>query len=133
MQLNVLTRSDVREIPRISLRNLADHSQLRARQNAIWKTNAHHKELGGFALSADASRSPHTIALRINAPPLEIEPGPLGKDRTPPILRKLANLVPGIPGILGKFQTLGSLGLGLFDNGCGGSAHAWHPCCRLRW
>ncbi len=117
MQLNILPRSDIGEVPRVLLRELTNHPQLRAGQNAIRQPNAHHEEFSGLAFATDSTGRTHAIALGVNAPPLEVGPSPLRKHRLAAFPRELADLVPGVPGVLCKLQPLGLLGLRLFDSG----------------
>ncbi len=124
VQLNVLPCRDVCKIPRVLLRKVPDHPQLRTRQNAIRQPDAHHEELSGLTLAGRSTRYPRAISLRVDAPPLEIKPGPLRKDRAAALLCELANLIPRLPGVLGELQPLGFLCFGLFHDWCSGGAHA---------
>ena len=124
MQLDVLTRGDIGKVPRILPGELPDNPQLRGGQNAIRQADAHHEIFGSLAFATHAPCSAHAIALRIDAPPLEIRTGPLRQHTISALPGELANLVPGLPRILGGLQPFGLLGLRLFHYGCDGSAHA---------
>ena len=101
-----------------------------AGEDAVGQADAHHEVLGGFAFAVDATGDAEAVALGVDAPPLEVESGPLGEHGLAAHACELAYLVPGLPGILGELEAFDLLGLRLFDRCCW-SVHAGHPClCR---
>jgi hypothetical protein len=115
VELNVLPRGDVSQVSCVLLRQFCDDAELIAGQHAVGHANPHHEVLARFALARGASGHAKTVALRVNAPPLEVKAGPLRQHRVAALLRELAHFVPRVPGILGEFQPFRLLGLGLFD------------------
>ena len=125
MQLDVLAGGDIGEVPGVLLRDVADGAELVRGEQAVGKADAHHEELGGLALAADATGGADAIALGVDAPPLEVEAGPLGEDGGAALSGEVADLVPGFPGVFLELETLGSLGLGFLER-LGG----WERCGR---
>ena len=121
VKLNVLAGGDVGVVAGKLLGDAADDAKLVAGEQAIGDGDAHHKKLGGFAFAALAAGEAEAVALRIDAPPAEVE-SPLLGNRVAAIDRKLADLVKGFPWIFGELEAFGLLGLGLFDGGRVGAA-----------
>ncbi len=119
MELNVLPRRDVAEIARILLGQVADDAQLVRGEQAVGQANAHHEVLGCFAYAVLAAGDAEAVALGVDAPPLEVEFGPLGQDGGAAFAGELADFLPGVPWVLGQLQPLGLLGLGFLGGGCG--------------
>ncbi len=121
VQLNVLSGSDVGKVARVLFCQFADDAQLVRREQAVGQPDAHHKVLGGLAHAVLAASDARTVALGIDAPPLEVELCPLRQYGSATLAGKLAYLVPCLPGILGELQSLGLLGFALLDSrGSGG-------------
>ncbi len=110
VQLDVLAGGDVGEVARVLLRDVRDDAQLVRGEHAVGQADAHHEELGGFAFAADAAGDAEPVALGVDAPPFEVEAGPLGRDGIAALRRVLAHLVPGFPRVLGELQALGASG-----------------------
>ena len=85
-----------------------------ARDDAVGNADAHHEVIGGQAFAALAAGGANAIALGVNAPPFEVDGGPLGNDAGAAFAGKGAHLVKGLPWVLLALQALGALGLGLF-------------------
>ena len=51
-----------------------------AGEHAVGQADAHHEVLGGFAFAAGAAGDAEAVALGVDAPPFEVEAGPLGSD-----------------------------------------------------
>jgi hypothetical protein len=100
---------------------IADDAELVRGEQAVGQADAHHEVLGGLAFAALAAGDASAVALGVDAPPLEVELGPLGQHGVAAFARELAHLVPRLPGVLGELQALGLLGLGFL----------WR--CRGRW
>ena len=81
-----------------------------AGEEAVGQADAHHEELGGFAFAGGASGDAEAVALGVDAPPLEVEAGPLGEDGVAALAGELADLIPGVPGVFGELEALGLLG-----------------------
>ena len=97
MQLDILPRRDVRKVARVLLRNLADRPQLVRGQQPVRQPDPHHEKFGGLAFAADPARGANAVALGVDAPPLEVQPRPLGRDRVPTLGGGVADLVPWPP------------------------------------
>ncbi len=127
VELDVLAGGDVGEVAGVLLGDLADDAELVRGEEAVGQADAHHEELGGLALAADAAGGADAVALGVDAPPFEVEAGPLGEDGAAAVAGELADLVPGVPGVLGELEALGFLGLGFLHWGRGGGCeHVWH-------
>src|SRR5258708_4188111 len=98
----------------MGLGQLPDDAQLMRSQDAVRDADAHHEEFSGLAFAALASGRAHSVALGINAPPLEVRGGPLRRNAGAALARKGANLVECLPRILFALQAFGSLRFGLF-------------------
>ena len=131
VELDVLTGGDVGEIAGVLLGDVGDDAELVRGEEAVGEADAHHEELGGLAFAAGAAGDADAVALGVDAPPLEVEAGPLGEDGVAALAGELADLVPGVPGVLRELEALGALGLG-FLGGCGGGDDFGHgsgvPC-----
>ncbi len=80
VELDVLAGGDVGEVAGVLLGELADDAELVRGEQAVGQADAHHEVLGGLALAALAAGDADAVALGVDAPPLEVEPGPLGED-----------------------------------------------------
>ena len=120
VELNILADGEIGERVAVTLRNLRDGAQLIGAQQAVGQGNAHHEILSCFAFSARATDGAGAVTLRVNAPPLEIEIGPFGKDSGAALAREFLDFVEVLPGILRAFQALDLLSLRFF----------WLPGCR---
>ncbi len=118
VELDVLAGGDVGEVVGVLLGELADDAGLVRGEQAVGQADAHHEVLGGLAFAVRAAGDALAVALGVDAPPLEVEPGPFRQDGVAAALSELADLVPCLPGVLGELESLGALGLGLF--GCCG-------------
>ncbi len=120
VQLDVLPGGDVGQIARVLLCQFADDAQLVRGEQAIGQADAHHEVLGRLAHAVLAAGDARAVALGVDAPPLEVELGPLRQHRGAALARKLAHFVPCLPWVLGELQAFGLLGLGLLGSrGCG--------------
>ena len=77
MQLDVLPGGDVGQVARVLFCQLADDAQLVRGQQAVGQADAHHEVLGRLAYAILASGDARAVALGVDAPPLEVELGPL--------------------------------------------------------
>ncbi len=80
MELNILADGEIGERVAVTLRNLCDGAKLIGAKQAVGQGNAHHEILSCFAFAARATDRAGAVTLGVNAPPLEIEIGPFGKD-----------------------------------------------------
>src|ERR1035438_10166293 len=110
MELDGLANCNVGQTARMLPRDSTNGAQLAGGEDAIGDGNTHHEVVGDQAFTALAADGTHAVALRVNAPPLEVEGGPFGNHTRPAGAREGANLVKGRPGILLLLQPLGSLG-----------------------
>ena len=78
VELDVLAGGDVGEVAGVALAKVRDDAELMAGEEAVGEGDAHHEELRGFAFAADAASGSDSVALGVDAPPLEVEAGPLG-------------------------------------------------------
>ena len=115
MELDVLAGGDVGEVAGVLAGDAADDPELVGGEDAVGKADAHHEELSGLALAADATGRADAVALGVNAPPLKVESCPLRQDGASALAGEGAYLVPGVPGVLGELQPLGALGFGFLD------------------
>ena len=123
VELDVLAGGDVGEVAGVLLSELADDAGLFARENTVGQANTHHEELGGFALAVGAAGNAKTVALGVDAPPLEVQACPLGQDGVAALTGELTHFIPCVPGVFDELEALGLLGFGLFGKGCGLSGH----------
>ncbi len=100
MKLNILANGDIRHAARVTLRQIRDHAQLIRANQAVRKANAHHEIFRRFAFTALPANGAHAVALRVNAPPFEIEVGPFGQHGTTSLARKFANFLERFPRVL---------------------------------
>ena len=119
VELDVLAGGDVGEVAGVLLGELADDAGLMRGEQAVGHADAHHEVLGGFAFAVGAAGDAEAVALGVDAPPLEVEIGPLGRHGVAAVAGVLADLVPGLPGVLGELEALGALGLGFFGAAAG--------------
>ncbi len=115
VQLDVLAGGDVGQVARILFGDVGDDAELGAGEQAVGQADAHHEELGRPALAVGSAGDSDAVTLRVDAPPLEVEAGPLGEDGVAALKGELAHLVPSVPGVLGELEALGALGLGFLD------------------
>ena len=118
MELNILAHGDIGEIARVLSRQSADDAKLRGGDNAVGNADAHHEEFGSQAFAAFAAGGSHAIALRIDAPPLEISGSPVGQHAFATLTGEGAHLIESRPRVLFALQALGLLGLRLFFLNC---------------
>jgi hypothetical protein len=118
VELDVLAGGDVGQVAGVFAGELAYDAGLMGGEQAVGHADAHHEVLGGLAFAADAAGDTQAVALGVDAPPLEVEIGPLRGNGVASDLGVGANLVPGFPGIFGELEALTALGFGLFR--CGG-------------
>ena len=123
VELDVLAGGDVGEVAGVLFGELADDAGLLTGENAVGEADAHHEELGCFAFAVGSTGDAETVALGVDAPPLEVEAGPLGQHGVAAVAGELTDLVPGLPGVLGELEALGALGLGFFDYRCWCGGH----------
>ena len=67
----------------------------------VGNADAHHEVVRDQALATFAAGGAHSVALGVDAPPLEVMAGPLGDHAGAAFARKSAHLVECFPGILG--------------------------------
>ncbi len=91
---------DVGEIAGVLARDAADDAQLMRSEDAVGNADAHHEVFGGQALAALAAGGAHAVALGVDAPPLEVDGGPLGHHAGAAIAGKCAHFIEGFPRIL---------------------------------
>jgi len=103
-------------IKRYTARHATDDAELLAGKQAIGQADAHHEELSGLAFAVGAAGDAFTVALGVDAPPAEVCV-PVGRHGVAAEASELTDLVPRVPGVLGGFEALALLGLGLFDSG----------------
>src|ERR1700722_973290 len=115
MQLKVLPDRNVCNASCVPLGDVRNRAHLPAAQEAIRDTNPHHEVGRALALSARAADDSRAISLGVHAPRPEIRAKPLRWDRSIALLRKLADVVEMLPGILRVLQTLDTLRFRLFD------------------
>ncbi len=123
VELDVLAGGDVGEVACVLFGEVGDDAGLVGGEQAVGHADAHHEVGAGFAFSAGATGDTEAVALGVDAPPLEVEAGPLGSDGVASAFGVLADFVPCFPGVFGELEALGLLGLGFFDcggGGCGG-------------
>ena len=118
VDLNVLAHGNIGEIARVFARQSTDGTKLRRGDDAIGNANAHHEIFGGQAFAAFAASSAHSVALRIDAPPLEISGAPFGQHAFAALPGKGAHFVESGPRVLFSLQALSLLGLRLFLLNC---------------
>jgi hypothetical protein len=124
VELDVLAGGDVGEVARVPLGDVGDDAELVAGEQAVGQADAHHEELGGFTFTVGSAGDAEAVALGVDAPPLEVEAGPLGEDGVAALAGEFTHLVPCFPGVLGELEALGLLGFGLFrGGGCGLGGH----------
>ncbi len=114
VELDVLADGDVGEVAGVLARDAADDAELMCGEDAVGDADAHHEVVGGEAFAALAAGGADAVALGVDAPPFEVERGPLGHHAGAAVARELAHLVEGFPGILCELEALGALGLGFF-------------------
>ncbi len=102
VELDVLAGGDVGEVAGVLFGDLTDDAGLGAGEDTVGEGDAHHEELRGFTFSVGSSGDAEAVALGIDAPPLEVETGPLGEDGVAALLGELTDLVPGVPRVLGE-------------------------------
>src|ERR1700738_902167 len=83
-------------------------------QDSVGDADAQHEVLSSQALAALAAGGAHAVALRVHAPPLEVESSPFWQHAGVAIPGELAHLVKGLPRVLFALKTLASLRFGLF-------------------
>jgi hypothetical protein len=116
VQLDVLPGRDIGEVARVLPGQVADDAKLVRGQHAVRQADTHHEEFGRLADSVLAAGYADSIALGVDAPPLEVELGPLRHHGGAAFAGELANLVPGGPRILGELEPLRLLGLGFLGS-----------------
>ena len=104
VQLNILPRRNVGDAACVLRSNVCDDMQLVRGQQPVRQPDAHHEVLAGFALAAAATGHAQPIALRVDAPPLEVGSGPLRQNAGASRARELPHLIPGVPGVLRELQ-----------------------------
>ena len=114
MKLDGLANGDVGKVASVLPRESADDAKLVGRQDAVWNGDTHHEVFRGQTLAALAADGANAIALRVNAPPFEVEGSPLGNDAGAALAGKGAHFVKGRPWVLFALQALGTLGACLF-------------------
>ncbi len=128
MKLDVLAGGDVGEVVGVLFRELADDAGLLAGEQAVGQADTHHEVLGGLAFAVCSAGDSLAVALGVDAPPLEVEPGPLGQNGVAAAAGELADLVPCLPRVLGELKSFRALGFGFFDGGGGrGGGHGGDP------
>src|SRR5579864_1351299 len=111
VELNVLADGKVGAAAGVPLRNSGNGAQLIGAKNAVGDANAEHEIVGGSAFAILAADRAHAIALRVDAPPAEINAGPFGQHGGTALAREFANFLERFPGILAALQTLDALRL----------------------
>ena len=96
------------------LGDLGDDVRLRSGENAIGDGDAHHEIVGCKAFATFAPGGADAIALGIDAPPLEVERGPLRHHAGTAGAREGADFVECLPGVLFALEAFGALGFRLF-------------------
>jgi len=117
MQLDILAGGDVDEVAAVLFGELTDDAGLVRGEQAVGHTDAHHEVLGGFTFSGGAAGDAEAVALGVDTPPFEVEIAPVGGYGFAAAFGVLADVVPGLPGVLGELEALGLLGFGFFRDG----------------
>ena len=97
VELDVLAGGDVGEVAGVLLGELADDAGLVRGEQAVGHADAHHEEFGGLAFAVGAAGDAEAVALGVDAPPLEVEIGPLGGDGVAAALGRTRGLRPMPP------------------------------------
>ncbi len=80
VELNVLSSGDVCQVARVGPRDVGDHTKLRCGDDPVGHPDAHHEVVAGQPFATLAADRPHSVALRVDAPPFEVSAGPLRDD-----------------------------------------------------
>jgi hypothetical protein len=118
VKLDGLADGDVGQVAGVLFGDLRDNAKLMCGQNAVGDGDAHHEVVGDQALAALAAGGAYAVALGVNAPPFEVERGPLGNDAGAAGAGKSADLIEGLPRILLALEPLGALGFRFFYWNC---------------
>src|ERR1035441_1201205 len=112
VELDILADSYVGKIAGVFARDFTDDAELAGGHDSVGNADAHHEVVGDEAFAAFAAGGAHTIALGVDAPPLEVGSGPLGHDTGTAFAGELAHFVKGFPGVLLALEAFSTLGLG---------------------
>jgi len=110
VELNGLAGGDVGEVAGVIDGEMAEGAELGGGEDAVGDGDTHHEVVGGEAFAAFAAGDAGSVALGVDAPPLEVEAGPLGEDGFAAFGGEAADVVPGLPGVLFELEALGALG-----------------------
>ena len=80
VKLDVLADGDVGEVAGVLAGEAADGAELAGSDDAVGNADAHHEVVGGEAFAALAAGGADAVALGVDAPPFEVQVGPLGQD-----------------------------------------------------
>ena len=89
VELDVLADCDVGEIARVFACEAGDDAELAGGEDAVGDADAHHEVIGGEAFAALAAGCADAVALGVDAPPFEVERGPLGHHAGAAFARKV--------------------------------------------
>ena len=97
VELDGLAGGDVGEVAGVVDGEMAEGAELGGGEDAVGDGDTHHEVVGGEAFAAFAAGDAGSVALGVDAPPLEVETGPLGEDGF---------------AVLFELEALGALGFG---------------------
>src|SRR5262245_14819852 len=111
VELEVLAHGDVGDAVTVPLREVGDGSELRGFDDAVRDPDADHEVPDRFAFAALAADRADAVALGVDAPPAEVRPEPLGRDRVPALAGEALDLGVGLPRIQLTLEPLDTLRL----------------------